>query len=148
MSKPQINVTPLIDVLLVLLIIFMVVTPLKPSAFQAKIPAEPDTDPRITNDPDTLVVAVSSDANLRLNNENKKGTVEDPQELIERLRSIFEQRTQNMAFVEPDGLTPHIQRTVFIKAPRGLDYGSVAKVVDAVKIAGANPVSLQIDDLD
>jgi biopolymer transport protein ExbD len=37
---------------------------------------------------------------------------------------------------------------VFIKAPRRLDYGSVAKVVDAVKIAGAAPVSLQIDDLD
>ena len=38
MTKPQINVTPLIDVLLVLLIIFMVVTPMKPSAFDAKIP--------------------------------------------------------------------------------------------------------------
>jgi biopolymer transport protein ExbD len=148
MSKPQINVTPLIDVLLVLLIIFMVITPMKPSALEAKIPAEPDTDRRIDNHPDTLIVAVARDSSLRLNNETDRGTVEDPQKLIERIRSVFDQRTENMAFVEPDGTAPHIQRTVFIKAPRGLDYGSVAKVVDAVKIAGANPVSLQIDDLD
>lgn len=148
MSKPQINVTPLIDVLLVLLIIFMVITPTKPSAVQAKIPAEPDADRVIYNHPDTLIVAVAKDSIIRLNNETDRGTVADPRKLIERLRAIFDQRTQNMAFVEPDGLAPHIQRTVFIKAPRGLDYGSVAKVVDAVKIAGANPVSLQIDALD
>lgn len=148
MTKPQINVTPLIDVLLVLLIIFMVITPMKPSAVQAKIPAEPDIDRPINNHPDTLVVVVGGDSSLRLNNENGRGTVEDPQQLVERLRSIFDQRTENMAFVEPDGLAPHIERTVFIKAPRGLDYGSVAKVVDAVKIAGASPVSLQIDDLE
>ena len=42
MNRPNINVTPLIDVLLVLLIIFMVVTPFKPSSFKARIPAEPD----------------------------------------------------------------------------------------------------------
>lgn len=39
MPKPNINVTPLIDVLLVLLIIFMVVTPLKPSSFKARVPS-------------------------------------------------------------------------------------------------------------
>jgi len=41
-----------------------------------------------------------------------------------------------------------IERTVFIKAPRSLDYGSVARVVDAVKVAGAYPISLQIDNLE
>jgi biopolymer transport protein ExbD len=148
MSKPQINVTPLIDVLLVLLIIFMVITPMKPSAFQAKIPAEPKTDSPARVHPDTLIVAIGADSNLRLNKEDQNGTVDDPQALIERLRHVFDERTQNMAFAEPDGSAPHIERTVFIKAPRRLDYGSVAKVVDAVKIAGAAPVSLQIDDLD
>jgi len=148
MSKPQINVTPLIDVLLVLLIIFMVITPMKPSAFQAKIPAEPTDDPSVGVHPDTLVVAIGRDSRLRLNKDDLAATVEDPAKLIEKLRMTFNLRTENMAFVEPDGMAPHIQRTVFIKAPRGLAYGSVAKVVDAVKIAGANPVSLQIDDLD
>ncbi|HLA94500.1 MAG TPA: biopolymer transporter ExbD, partial [Pyrinomonadaceae bacterium] len=40
-AVPNINVTPLIDVLLVLLIIFMIITPVKPSKFEAKVPAEP-----------------------------------------------------------------------------------------------------------
>jgi len=42
----------------------------------------------------------------------------------------------------------HAERTVFIKAPPTLDYGSVAHVVDAVKLAGAFPISLQLDGLD
>lgn len=41
-----------------------------------------------------------------------------------------------------------VEKTVFIKAPRKLAYGEVAKVVDAVKLAGASPISLQIDDLN
>lgn len=148
MTKPQINVTPLIDVLLVLLIIFMVVTPMKPSAFEAKIPAEPTDDPRVNPDPKTLVVSIESDSSLRLNLTPGLGTVEDTQRLVAELSSIFDQRTQNMAFAAPDGSPPRIERTVFIKAPRGLDYGSVAKVVDAVKSAGSQPISLQIDGLD
>jgi biopolymer transport protein ExbD len=41
-----------------------------------------------------------------------------------------------------------VPRAVFIKAPPNLDYGSVAKVVDAVKTAGADPIALQIDELN
>ena len=148
MSKPQINVTPLIDVLLVLLIIFMVVTPLKPSSFDAKIPSEPDATHKVIEHPWTLVVSVSGDSSLRLNKESLDGNVNEPDALIERLSTIFRERTQNMAFVEESGSTPRIERTVFIKAPKATDYGTVAKVVDAVKQAGADPVSLQIDDLD
>jgi biopolymer transport protein ExbD len=150
MTKPQINVTPLIDVLLVLLIIFMVVTPMKPSSFEAKIPAEPDNDPRVYVRPDTLIVSIGTDSKLRLNRDDLAASVAEPAVLIEGLRAVFEQRMQNGAFVEnaDGGSEQHIEKTVFIKAPRGLDYGSVAKVVDAVKTAGANPVSLQIDGLD
>jgi len=43
--------------------------------------------------------------------------------------------------------TNEIEKTVFIKAPKNLNYGSVAKVVDAVKTSGAAPIGLQIDDL-
>jgi biopolymer transport protein ExbD len=150
MSKPEINVTPLIDVLLVLLIIFMVVTPMKPSAFEARIPKEPTDDLRVQPPPLALVVAVERDSSLRLNHERLRATATEPNELIERLRSIFELRTQNLAYAEAtDGTAAfHIEKTVFIKAPRGLDYGSVARIIDAVKTAGANPVSLQIDDLE
>lgn len=149
MSKPQINVTPLIDVLLVLLIIFMVVTPMKPSAFEAKVPQEPDDRP-VNPNPYTLVVFVNFDSTLRLNKEAFTATVDDPTALIERLASVFDQRTRNLAFAENTAgdAAPRIEKTVFIKAPHGLDYGTVAKVVDVVKMAGANPVSLQIDDLE
>ena len=60
MSKPHINVTPLIDVLLVLLIIFMVVSPLRPDAFKAKVPAELTND--TPSDPQTLVVIIGKDS--------------------------------------------------------------------------------------
>ena len=148
MSKPHINVTPLIDVLLVLLIIFMVVTPTKPRSLDARIPSEPDREHPVDN-PQTLVVTVGTDSSLRLNNA-ASGSIEEPETLVASLSGIFEQRTQNLAYAASSGgdATPRIEKTVFIKAPRKLDYGSVARVVDAVKRAGASPVSLQIDDLD
>lgn len=145
MNHPKINVTPLIDVLLVLLIIFMVVTPIKPSAFRTKIPGEPTKDPSIVPSPDTLVVVIEADTSLRLNGESDLGTVSDPQKTTDRLKQIFDQRFANY------GLSPtgdgSIPRGVFIKAPRSLDYGSVARAVDAVKLSGADPIALQIDEL-
>lgn len=138
MSKPEINVTPLIDVLLVLLIIFMVITPTKPSSFEAKIPSEMKKTEGVEPDPRTLVVVVGKNSNLTLNTMSMEAAVEAPQKLIEKLRDIFQAREENL---EPE-------KTVFIKAPRKLDYGSVAKVIDAVKMSGARPISLQIDELE
>ena len=141
--KPNINVTPLIDVLLVLLIIFMVITPSKPTDFKTKIPQEM-IDDRADPNPLTLVVAVNSDKNLRLN-KDKFGTLDDTKEITDELIEIFQKREANGAFAEN---TNQIQKTVFVKAPRTLPYGEVVKLLDAVKIAGADPISLQIDDLE
>lgn len=146
MNRPEINVTPLIDVLLVLLIIFMVVTPTKLSSFKAKVPQKPASEQPVISHPDTLVVAVGDDMSLRLNAETNLGMVDNPQKMVERLRSIFQQRLDNYgSSATGNGEVP---RSVFIKAPRGLAYGSVAKVVDAVKISGAEPIALQIDNLN
>lgn len=154
MSKPVINVTPLIDVLLVLLIIFMVVSPLKPSDFKARIPQKPQsTDTGITN-PRTLVVTLNTDSTLSLNGNREYGTVADPQKLIDELKAVFQQRkengvfSENLANSENLSIDEKIEMTVFIKAPKGVDYGSVAKIIDAVKVSGANPISLQIDNLE
>ena len=138
MNRPEINVTPLIDVLLVLLIIFMIITPVKPSAFDAKIPREPTHDPMVKDHPDTLVVSYLPTARLAINKDRIDASIEDTSGLTRKLREMFALREGNA----------NRERTVFIKAPRSLNYGSVALMIDAVKAAGADPVSLQIDDLE
>ena len=153
MTKPNINVTPLIDVLLVLLIIFMVISPLKPSSFKARIPAKPTNDQPVEPNPLTLVVAIGSDSSLSVNKETGLGSIEQPEQVIAKLRETFSQRLQNQVYSERAALDPSmseeekVEKTVFIKAPRAQSYGDVAKVIDAVKQAGAYPISLQIDDL-
>lgn len=152
--KPAINVTPLIDVLLVLLIIFMVIAPVKQTDFKAKIPQDPKPERPAAPNPNTLVVALNSDSTLRINNETNFGTVEQPEKLVASLASTFQKRAENGDFAVDLAARNDLsswektERTVFIKAPRGIDYGRVAKAVDAVKTAGANPISLQIDDLE
>ncbi len=138
MSQPHINVTPLIDVLLVLLIIFMVISPMKPSAFKASVPQEPRNTDGVKNNPDTLVVTIERDAAVGMNEKKNLATVDDTKGLIAELERVFGQRAENM----------NTERTVFIKAPKSAAYGEVAKVVDAVKISGAAPISLQLDGLN
>lgn len=146
-ATPSINVTPLIDVLLVLLIIFMVITPLKPSRFEAKVPAEPkpeEKDAIVKPNPLTLVIAINnSDKSVTLNNE-KFGDVTNTEDLTNKLNQVFTERTSNGTFREG---TNEVEKTVFVKAPRSAKYGEVVKVIDAAKIAGAQPIGLQIDDL-
>lgn len=140
-ATPFINVTPLIDVLLVLLIIFMVVSPLKPSRFEAKVPSEPtDTVQSIRPNPLSLVVSMEQDGKIRLN----KDEVSDAGALGARLAQIFKERETNLVYREG---TTEVEKTVFVKAPRLLKYGDVVRVIDAVKGSGASPMGLQIDDL-
>jgi biopolymer transport protein ExbD len=154
-AEPYINVTPLIDVLLVLLIIFMVVTPLKPSRFKADIPTQRDPNEDLSKlkpNPLTLVVTIGSDLQLKLN-QDSLGSVNDTAPLAQRLSAVFRQRKDQRAYkVGMEARTDvkeedRIEKTVFVKAPRATKYGDVVKVIDAIKGAGANPVGLQVDDL-
>jgi len=154
-AVPYINVTPLIDVLLVVLIIFMVVTPLKPSRFKADIPTQRDPNENIQNlkpNPLTLVVSISTDLQIKLN-QDSMGSVNDPSALAANLQQLFQHRKEQRAYkvgMESRSDVPEdqrIEKTVFVKAPRALHYGDVVKVIDAIKGAGASPVGLQVDDL-
>jgi biopolymer transport protein ExbD len=151
---PYINVTPLIDVLLVLLIIFMVVTPQKPSRFKAMIP-DPPTDIPAEPNPLTLVVTIDKDLRLKLNGlSDDLGSVNDTGRLSEALVTLFQKR--ELARTYRNDVTnlsdlpeeERVVKTVFIKAPRSIPYGAVARVIDGVKGAGAQPIGLQIDDLN
>jgi len=153
-AKPQINVTPLIDVLLVVLIIFMVVSPLKPARFLAKVPSQPDKNDRVEPPPLGLVVTINYDRTLMLNSTSDMGSVDDTSKLSATLVDVFQQRLKNHAYGDqfrdrndlPEEM--RIEKTVFIKAPRSLPYADVVRVLDGIKGAGATPVGLQIDDLN
>lgn len=153
-AKPHINVTPLIDVLLVVLIIFMVVSPLKPARFLTKVPAKPSQDLPLNPNDKTLVVTIKQDRTLMLNRLTDMGSVSDTTKLTTTLFALFEERLQNRVYREelrnridlPDSV--RIERTVFIKAPRSIPYADVIRVLDGIKGAGASPVGLQIDDLN
>ena len=153
-ASPRINVTPLIDVLLVVLIIFLVLTPLKPARFMAAVPSKPEPDNRVQPPPLGLVVTIKYDGSLMLNNMSEMGSVNDTSKLSATLSDLFQQRLQNHAYSDrmrdridlPEAM--RIEKTVFIKAPRSIPYGEVVRVLDGIRGAGASPVGLQIDDLN
>lgn len=132
-ASPNINVTPLIDVLLVLLIIFMIISPQRPHRFEAKIPEKPPENMKdVPPDPLSLLVTVPKNGELyKLNTEDLNGVGA----LSDRLFQALNGR-------------PADRKAVFIKAPRTVPYGDVVKVIDAVKQAGGQPIGLQIEDLE
>ena len=120
-ASPCINVTPLIDVLLVLLIIFMVITPHNEEKLPVKSPAPaPDGPPA----PETLMLTVSSELRLELN--RKPIAVED---LKPVLTNLMEQRTLE-------------QRSLLIKAPARIPYDPVVALIDRARGAGTVTVGL------
>jgi biopolymer transport protein ExbD len=145
-ATPNINVTPLIDVLLVLLIIFMVITPVKPSKFEAKVPAEPKNQQNLDVKPNplTLVISINKETKGITLNNDPVGDVSDASTLTAKLNEIFKAREANGVFRENSN---EIEKTIFIKSPTSVRYGDVVKVIDAAKSANASPIGLQIDDL-
>jgi biopolymer transport protein TolR len=125
-ATPVINVTPLIDVLLVLLIIFMVIQPHK----EAKLPVLAPEDPR-TDGPEpseTLMLTISGDMRLELNSQPVQ-----VETLLPLLANLMEAR-------------PADARTLFIRAPASFTYGPVVLLVDLAKGAGVVTVGLLKDE--
>jgi biopolymer transport protein TolR len=157
-AVPSINVTPLIDILLVLLIIFMVITPLKPARFKTLVPERSEEmSENAKQSPRTLVVNIKKDLSaelLRGGNKIADGSVNDPGPIGSALSTEFKTRKEQgiwkegfegRADLSPDD---RIEKTVFIKAPETFKYGDVVKVIDAVKGAGSSPVGLQTEALE
>ena len=144
-AVPFINMTPLIDVLLVLLIIFMVASPLKLAQFKTRIPEPLDPkDLRITPRDLNLRVDLAGDETIKING-TEAGSLGDLSRLTGIIVETLKLRTE-LGTVDPS--TGLVAKAVFVKAPRSIRYGSVAKLIDGIKGSGASPIGLQIDELD
>ena len=157
-AEPNINVTPFIDILLVLLIIFMVITPLKPARFKTLVPEKSEEmSAAAKQSPRTLIVAIMKDMKVTLTRgaeQIAEGSVNDPGPISAKLSQEFKERRDQGIWKEGfegrGDLPPdeRIEKTVFIKGPTSFKYGEIVKVIDAVKGAGASPVGLQTEALE
>jgi biopolymer transport protein ExbD len=134
LAPPNINMTPLIDVLLVLLIIFMVIQPQREAKFESQIPEKPQDNQKDAPVPpaDLLMVDVKSGVGLDQTVELNTRSMSLP-ELSTTLKDLLEQRPN---------------KAVFLKAPKDKFYGDIVHVIDVLKGAGAQPIGLQIDFLE
>ncbi len=119
----EINMTPMIDVLLVLIIIFMVITPLVPKGLEARVPQPPppNSPPPPENDR-TVVVIIEKDKSMKINAESVLF-----ENLSKRLEDIFKTRAE---------------RVCFVKGDPDLEFQEVAKVIDVAKGVGIDQVGL------
>jgi len=151
---PNVNVTPFIDILLVLLIMFMVIAPLKPAAFKTKIPPEQTSRLNLPPHPYALIVSIDSESGIALNNEPKIASLSNSGPLVQRLTKEFELRTANRIYDENlrdrSDLRDDekILKTVFVKAPREFPYGEVTRLIDLIKVSGATTIGLQLEQLE
>ena len=122
----DINVTPLVDVMLVLLIIFMVITPVRQMDLDVKIP-QTSQDEVGAIDPSVIVVSIGESARIAINNEETSIGNLGP-----KLQEIYSKRSN---------------KNMFISASAKLPYGEVVHVIDIAKGAGVGDIGLLTEEI-
>jgi len=128
--QSEINVTPMVDIMLVLLIIFMVITPLIQSGVNVTLPKSnnPEEDPNIIKD--SAIVVSIPDAGIYY---VKKDPVYGTDKLVERIKRDFK------------NLKPSDPQVVYIRGSQNVPYGEIVKAVEAIRDAGIEQIGLVAD---
>ena len=126
--KSDINITPLVDVVLVLLIIFMVVTPLLQRGYETKVPPKQVTNTPPPTNLDQIVVRLSEDGGMFINKEQYT-----ERDFLNKLDEITRGRENKVVFFAADGNLP---------------YDKVARFMDMCNDHGAKNLGIVLDDIN
>lgn len=127
--RPSMNVTPLVDVVLVLLIIFMVITPMIVKQFRVVVPEKADAaEPAPTQAPPVVVLDVGDDGAARIN-----GEVVPDEALAERVSRILAARSD---------------RSMFFQAADAVPYGRALDVLDLARAGGTNAIAVLTEPME
>jgi biopolymer transport protein ExbD/biopolymer transport protein TolR len=126
-SRPEMNVTPLVDVVLVLLIIFMVMTPMMLKHFSVVLPPEAPDAPSPADAEQPIVVSLNSEGTIRINRDEVADT-----ELVGRLRRVLAARAT---------------RTIVFDAHDDASYARAVAALDLARSAGATRIAVATEAL-